>query len=325
MKRYWIYAIAVALVVSLPWELAQAKRMGGGGSMGRQSPNVMQRQATPPQQATPPSASQAAPAAPAQAAPAQAVRPAAGAAATGAAAQASRSRWMAPLAGIAAGLGLAALASHLGFGEGFATFMLLMLVAVAGIALVRMLMRSRKPVTRANPYQPAFSYNGVGQEASVSGYTPGQQPAQHPASVVRPAHAPRESGSLGAAWRVPDDFDRDGFLRQAKSQYVTLQGAYDRADLDALREFTTPEMYDGLAGEIASRQGARNVTDVVTLEAELLGITRSGAEHVASVRFHGMIRETEGAAAEPFDEVWNLSKPVDGSSGWVLAGIQALG
>ncbi|MFT3802141.1 MAG: Tim44-like domain-containing protein [Burkholderiaceae bacterium] len=325
-------------MVSLPWDLAQAKRMGGGGSIGRQSPNVMQRDATPPRQATPPqqaaqpAPSQAAPAqaapsqaAPAQAAPAQAARPAAGAATAGAAAQqASRSRWLAPLAGIAAGLGLAALASHLGFGEGFASLMLLMLIVVVGIAVVRMLMRSRKPVSRTNPYQPAFSYNGVGQEASVNGYTPAAQPAQRPVSVVRPEQAPRESGTLGAAWRVPADFDRDGFLRQAKSQYVTLQGAYDRADLDKLREFTTPEMFDGLSREIAARQGARNVTDVVTLEAELLGITSSGADHLASVRFHGMIREHEGGPAESFDEVWNLSKPVDGSSGWVLAGIQAL-
>jgi predicted lipid-binding transport protein (Tim44 family) len=43
-----------------------------------------------------------------------------------------------------------------------------------------------------------------------------------------------------------------------------------------------------------------------------------------SVRFHGLIREEQDAPAQDFDEVWNLTKPVDGSSGWVLAGIQQM-
>jgi predicted lipid-binding transport protein (Tim44 family) len=34
----------------------------------------------------------------------------------------------------------------------------------------------------------------------------------------------------------------------------------------------------------------------------------------------------EDGAAQPtsFDEVWHLSKPVDGRSGWLLSGIQQL-
>jgi predicted lipid-binding transport protein (Tim44 family) len=40
------------------------------------------------------------------------------------------------------------------------------------------------------------------------------------------------------------------------------------------------------------------------------------------VRFRGATREDGKREAEPFDEVWNLVKPVDGSLGWRLAGIQ---
>jgi hypothetical protein len=40
------------------------------------------------------------------------------------------------------------------------------------------------------------------------------------------------------------------------------------------------------------------------------------------VRFNGMIREEAGAAAVPFDEVWNLTKPSTEAKGWVVAGIQ---
>jgi predicted lipid-binding transport protein (Tim44 family) len=42
------------------------------------------------------------------------------------------------------------------------------------------------------------------------------------------------------------------------------------------------------------------------------------------VHFSGAVREAHGAAPEPFAEVWNLVKPADGSSGWLLAGIQQM-
>lgn len=323
MKRYWMIAVAAAVTLSLPVVDADAKRMGGGGSAGRQSPQVTQRAAPPAQ--TPP-VNQAAPAAPQGMAAqpgarpnAQAAAPAAGAAA---AAQQGRRSWLGPIAGIAAGLGLAALASHLGFGEGLASFMLLMLVVIAAFALFRFL-RARRTVSRANPYQPAYSYGGVGQEASVSGYTPPPPGGTRPIDVVRPVAAAAATAAP-AAWQVPADFDGEGFVKQAKAQYVRLQAAYDSADVATLQEFSTADMFRQLRQDIDARQGAANRTDVVTLDAELLGIALEGDEHVASVRFHGMIREVDGQAAQPFDEVWNLVKPVDGSSGWLLAGIQAL-
>jgi predicted lipid-binding transport protein (Tim44 family) len=46
--------------------------------------------------------------------------------------------------------------------------------------------------------------------------------------------------------------------------------------------------------------------------------------HWASVRFSGTVREAAGGAPEAFTEVWNLVKPRDGSSGWLLAGIQQM-
>jgi len=61
---------------------------------------------------------------------------------------------------------------------------------------------------------------------------------------------------------------------------------------------------------------------VVTLNAALLELVTEGGLHWASVRFSGSIREQAGAPAGPFEEIWNLQKPADGSSGWLLAGIQ---
>ena len=101
-----------------------------------------------------------------------------------------------------------------------------------------------------------------------------------------------------------------------------MQAAWDRADVNDIREFTTPEMFGELKMQLTERGASPNHTDVVSIDAELLGVETNTIEHVASVRFHGMIREAEHAPAEPFSEIWVLTKPLAGSQGWLLAGLQ---
>jgi predicted lipid-binding transport protein (Tim44 family) len=60
------------------------------------------------------------------------------------------------------------------------------------------------------------------------------------------------------------------------------------------------------------------------LEAQLLEVVTEGDQHLASVRFSGTVRESPDAAPQSFAEVWNLVKPADGSTGWLLAGIQQM-
>jgi predicted lipid-binding transport protein (Tim44 family) len=132
------------------------------------------------------------------------------------------------------------------------------------------------------------------------------------------------ASGAGLPRNIPADFDQEGFVRIAKANFVRLQLANDAADLDDLREFTTPEMYAELKMDIADRQGAIQWTDVVSLKAELLEVVDEMTHHLAAIRFHGLIRESSDAPSLPFDEVWHLSKPADGSRGWLVAGIQQL-
>jgi predicted lipid-binding transport protein (Tim44 family) len=76
-----------------------------------------------------------------------------------------------------------------------------------------------------------------------------------------------------------------------------------------------------IAHDLATR-GAHVATDVVTLDADVVEVVRDGDNYVASVRFHGTLREDGAPMPQPFEELWHLVKPVDGSSGWLLAGIQ---
>ncbi len=300
MFRILSMFVAVVAAVAIAAPEAEARRLGGGKSIGQQSGNVMQRNAAPQRPAAAPQAA-----------------PRSGAAATGG------NRWLGPIAGIAAGLGLAALASHLGFGEELASFLLIALVVAAALIAFRMLAARRTAAGPRPAYQGGYSPANLGQEATVR-YAPLSEggAASEPRRPV-PAVGSTPAAT-GAGWSVPADLDVDAFVRTAKVQFIRLQAAFDAADLDDLREFTTPEMYAELKLEIDERGSAANRTDVVTLDAQLLGIETTAVEHVASLRFTGLIREDAGGEAKPFDEVWNLVKPVSGNGGWVLAGIQQL-
>jgi predicted lipid-binding transport protein (Tim44 family) len=181
--------------------------------------------------------------------------------------------------------------------------MLIGLLVFAALALIRML---RAPRAEARPLQ----YAGLGSETVAA-----PPPSQATGFDVRAAAGVPRAG-------IPAGFDVTGFLRAAKSNFIKLQIANDTGKLDELREVTTPEMYAVLSEDLRSR-GAQQ-TDVVTLNADLLEVATEGERHWASVRFSGLVSEAPGAAPASFEEVWNLSKPVDGSSGWQLAGIQQM-
>jgi predicted lipid-binding transport protein (Tim44 family) len=81
-------------------------------------------------------------------------------------------------------------------------------------------------------------------------------------------------------------------------------------------------MFAELKMQLTERGSSANNTDVVSIDAEMLGVESNTVEHIASVRFHGMIREDLHAPAEHFSEIWVLTKPAVGQQGWLLAGVQ---
>ncbi|MCC8391998.1 TIM44-like domain-containing protein [Paraburkholderia sp. MMS20-SJTR3] len=288
---------------------AEARRMGGGRSIGRQSNTVQQQHQSPPpsqpgqnsqalQQQRAPTPTPTPPAAP------------------------NRNRWLGPIAGLAAGLGIAALLSHFGLGEAFAG-MFANVIVIALIAMVVIWLIRRFTNRKRAGSQPAYAGAAPSLNTSQTGYT--QEPrysAPPTGSYLEPQGNPLTTPAVGATPSVPAGFDSEAFLRNAKVYFVRLQAAWDVGNVDDIREFTTPEMFAEVRVDLASRGAQSNQTDVVQLNADLLGVEERGNEYLASVRFSGLIREQPGAAAEPFVEVWNLSKANRAGEGWLLAGIQ---
>ncbi len=288
----------IAATVALSAVEADAKKFGGGRSVGAQR--------SAPTQSASPSATSTPAAAPASAATAA---PAAGAAAAAAAKPSLMSRMAGPLAGIAAGIGLGYLFSKMGAG-GF-----LGLLLIVGIAIVALVWFARSAGRRG---QPAAA--GAGAGGSNFDAAPQAQPMQYAGTSAGGAAAPVMASGLAGGFGIPAGFDKTGFEDNAKKQFMTLQGANDKGDLDGVRNFVTDELYNEIAKDVIS--GNKDATVVDELHAELLGIETERNQYWASVQFSGKMREDGMMMASPFREIWNLVKPVDGSKGWLVAGIQ---
>jgi predicted lipid-binding transport protein (Tim44 family) len=207
------------------------------------------------------------------------------------------SRWMPILGGLAIG----GMLGYLFGGNGLMGILLLVALAMVAVMAFRAFARRG---TREAPQR--MQYAGLGQETVTA--PPASQPV------------PSQALSQASLGQLPSGFDAAGFLKAAKLNFIRLQGANDSGRLDEIREFMTDELFEELKNGI----GGHQQTDVASLQADLLEVATEGNRHWASVHFSGTIRDTPGAAPAGFEEVWNLVKPADGSSGWLLAGIQQM-
>ena len=289
MKKLVFGFAAALLCVAFVATEAEAARLGGGSrSIGAQRSFSSAPSAKPAQAQPAPQSPSAAPAAAPQPAPS------------------GMSRWMPLLGGLALGGALGWLLGANGMGGALVGMMLFALLVFAGVFVFRMLTQRRDDA-------PArMQYSGLGSETVAA-----PPPSQAAGFEAQPQAA-------GIAASMPAGFDVAGFLRGAKLNYMKLQIANDRGDLDELREFTSDELFEELKKDVQQRGNASQQTDVLALNADLLEVVTEGDRHWASVRFSGTVRESPGEAPTGFEEVWNLAKPVNGSQGWQLAGIQQM-
>jgi predicted lipid-binding transport protein (Tim44 family) len=319
MKNWLIASLVVALAAAVSPGDAEAKRLGSGKSTGMQRDMPAR---------TSPDATPAKPAAPAQATPSPAQQ-----APAAAPAAAPKRNWLGPIAGLAAGLGIAALMSHLGMGEAFGNFLMMALLGVAAVALVMFLLRRFGPARASGP-QPALAGAGNVGNMPSAWNQPRHEPAMERtasaadalpgAATTAGTSAPAAAAAPVARAFVPAAFDSEGFERTAKMIFIRMQAANDTADLDDLRRFTTPELFASLRLDLQERGPSAQSTDVVKVDAKVLDIGNEADRQIVSVRFQGQVIEEKGATPTDFNEVWHLVRPHDGSREWAIAGIEQM-
>jgi len=290
MKTLFVFVLALftATLMILP-DTAEAKRFGGGRSLGKQYRSMPR---TAPRQ-TPRAA------------------PGRSQAAAGAAGRTSgMSRWLGPLAGLAAG----GLLASLFFGDAFQGLQIMDILLIAalifgGLMLFKAMRRGR----------PATAGTGAGAYGGPIAGSGGSVPGTLPPELDDPTRdEPVAGGDEAPAW-----FDGPGFLAGAKEHFVRLQTSWDQADFRDIRDYTTPALCAELEHERNSLGEKTQHTEVVTLDAELVGVRRDDDQVVASILFSGLIREEENATADPFRELWHVQHAWESSAGdWLIVGIQ---
>jgi predicted lipid-binding transport protein (Tim44 family) len=238
--------------------------------------------------------------------------------------------WMGTVAGLAAGLGLAALASHLGFGEELASMLMMGLMLAFAVLVLGYLMRKRAV---SKHYK-----NGMNTElqySNVSSGDTGKESDREKNTLAYKAYM-RSQGknsadssigsSIGKASvtgrSIPAGFDTVGFENNAKANFLSLQTANDSGDLEYIRQLTTPELFSQIQEDFAGRDAETQRNEVQSLNADVIEVVEDTDRYLVSVRFSGLIRDGSGEPGESFDEIWHLVKPLQGNSGWLLSGIQ---
>ncbi len=267
----------------LALESSEARRMGGGRSFGKMPP--IKRQAnTPPKPAenvspknTPSSAS-------------------------------SKRGGMGMLGGLAAGLGLAALASYLGIGGE-----LMGLLIILGICLLCFIAFR------------AFFSKGFARMALA-----GSSPERVPQTRVEERPENTTEGVGEGVQYADENFDweiseKEKFLEIAKSKFIELQEHWSSGDLTKLENFCTEDLMEHLSKEFKEEEKGYSNLSVVELDAHLEGsksVKKLSGETVSEVyiRFSGLMRDSESVPTK-FNEVWTLQKTNVPNQGWLLAGI----
>ncbi|MDY4163997.1 MAG: TIM44-like domain-containing protein [Sutterella sp.] len=305
-----IFCVCLALATT-SLDAEAAKRIGGGGSFGRPAPTFSQKAPAP----------AAAPKAPQQNAASQ-QRQQQTAPAPKPAQKPSMMRSI--LTGMAAALGISALLSLLGVDSaGLASLLTGVLIALALFFVVRMALG-------------AMAQKRVGTQASTAAQTVRMPP--EPQNAEPAAYASQSGARAGSVMDqfsgssvdlqndgtaedvTPVDFDRDGFLKVALENYGKLQKAWDTGNVIEISDFTTQDVFVAITHQLRQRGHEVYQSDILELKNDLLGIAREGNVYLAAVEFRGRIRI--GDETEVVNEIWTLEKPVEGSGGWLLAGIK---
>ncbi len=306
MRRRPIAALAAALVLFLSLaalafltgaQPAEAARLGGGRSFGGGK-----LFSTPYKAPSTPSGSGMRQSAPSQSAPNAAPRP---------------SRF-GGLGGMFGGLLMGGLLGSLLFGGGFSgiNFMDILLIG-GGIFLLMKLLRGRRPATAREPAYAGASYRDAAAQYDAGGRPDGW------AGLSSGAGAAQGTPAMDAP--VPPGFDQEEFLDGAKAAYVRLQGSWDRRDLDDVRRFTEPDVYEEIARQ-AEEDPNPGRTEILLLEARLLEVKTENGATLATVYFDALLREDAARETpEQTREVWRFTRREnEPNPEWKLAGIQQL-
>jgi predicted lipid-binding transport protein (Tim44 family) len=293
MKRKTIFFILAAAIgaacVLYVWNgTAEAARLGGGGSFGSR-PSYQRSTPAPSPKPTSP---QMNPSQPYQQTPGTTPSP------------------MGRSGGMLGGLLMGGLIGSLFFGGGNAyggPGLLDLILMGGGLFLLLRFLRARRMEPESRSADGSLPFDrGPGQGWGTPGFDLSPEPVT--AGVEQPA--------------VPPGFDADEFLKGAKAIYTRLQASWDKRDLDDIRQFASPEVFEEIQRQ-AKDDPNPGKTELILINPRILEVRDIDSRTVASVLYDVMMRENREEMAKQVRELWHFSRDAGKpESFWILEGIQ---
>tara|TARA_A100001011_G_C14300043_1_gene840331 strand:+ start:1913 stop:2833 length:921 start_codon:yes stop_codon:yes gene_type:complete len=286
-----LFSVSLFLVT----ESAEARRMGFGRSIGKSPP--IKRQVTPP---------------PSQATKKPATTPTNSSNVTN---NQSRGGFMAPLAGLAAGFGLAALASYMGVGEELMGLLLIILAFMAVFFVFRYFQKISRNKTVFETVPESFNKSNLSSETD------------NEINKKKTTLIPLKDSKIcdPTSLNITQE-EKNTFLENSKKQFIELQNIWDSGDIEKLKSFCTDEMAQILRNQISEIKNTVNITSITELNASWEGDNFSVIQNEKMfeeiyINFYGMVRESKDDVAKEFSEIWTLQRVKSSDQGWLLAGI----
>lgn len=118
-------------------------------------------------------------------------------------------------------------------------------------------------------------------------------------------------------------FDHAAFVNGSREHYRKLQGAWNHNELETIREYVSPGLFDDLSAERAKLEGEQH-TDVMYVDAEIVRADHNATSAQLSLQFSGRYRDAAEGVEEDITDVWHLERDLtQPNAPWLIVGIQA--
>ncbi|ENX33436.1 hypothetical protein F889_02096 [Acinetobacter colistiniresistens] len=203
---------------------------------------------------------------------------------------------------------------------GIPTWMWLLLIAGGAFFIFRRFSGKQK-VAANNPYAPNNNgQNNFTRQAAPQANDNTNIFGQSVNGGAAP-QAPFGSASMNSGNQLPDGTEPAAFLRIARQRFNHIQSVNSASNVEEIRRYLTPELYDSMYNDIMSNQD-QDVAEFSNLNAMVVESATENGQYVVSVRFTGTVSEDLNSLPQPFTEIWHFVKPAGSQQDWVVAGIQ---
>lgn len=130
-------------------------------------------------------------------------------------------------------------------------------------------------------------------------------------------------GASDVPMNVPSDFNLNAFLNGARDHYRTLQEAWNRSDFKTMQEYLDPELFKQMKPVREQLQGDQH-TEVMFVDAEMVRADYTATVAQISIRFTGKYRDTVESVEEDITDIWHLERDLTRENApWRIIGIES--